>query len=90
MIAKAKVHNPKTDGIAETYDGTFREFSEEQIGLRVIEVDDRKFNVVQENPFQLWRVVPEKGRVPTVLNGLYTSVELATNDIERYVNSNKK
>lgn len=81
-MAKAKVKNPTTDH----FDGEFHEFSEEQTSSRIIEVGDQTFNVVQENPHNLWRIVPSKGTLPKALDGRYTSVMLATHAITAYVN----
>lgn len=83
-MSKTKITNPQTDG----YDGEFHEFSEDQTSVRHVEVNDMKFNIVQENPFNLWRVVPAKGGpCPETLSGKYTSVMMAEQAITRYVNS---
>jgi hypothetical protein len=85
-MAKAKIINPTMDN----YDGEFHEFSEEQTSSRTIEVSDQKFNIVQENPWNLWRVVPSKGHVPEDLEGKFTSVMMAEQAIVRYVNKRDK
>jgi hypothetical protein len=88
MDKKLKISNPKTDGYQEVNQTVeFREFSPEQVGLRVIELDGEKikYNVIQEDPFNLWRITPSRGPVPDELSGRYTSVDMATQAIQLYI-----
>lgn len=83
-MSKTKVHNPKADTVEE-YDGQFREFNDDEMGHRVIEVGNRSFNVIQKNPWALWHIVPAKGPVPKELSGTFTNVRLAQQAIELYL-----
>ena len=78
--------NPKSDG----YENLFEEHSDEQTSSRIVEVDNRKFTLVQENPFNLWRIIPSSGKVPKDLENMYTSVHLAEQAIKIYLSSQAK
>ena len=78
--------NPKTDG----FDGEFKEFQDDQMGLRIVEIEAKNgkmqtFNVSQDGQFALWKIIPSKGGVPEELSGRYTSIGQAEQAIKAYV-----
>lgn len=88
MDKKFKTHNPKSDYTEADQKPEFKDFSPDQIGLRVIELDGEKvkYNIIQENPWQLWRIQPSRGPVPDDLVGTFTSEEIAKQAIMQYIN----
>ena len=81
-----KKTNPKQDG----FDGEFKEFQDDQMGLRIVEVESKGgkmqvFNVSQDGQFALWKIIPSKGPVPDELSGKYTSIGIAEQAIKSYI-----
>jgi len=79
----SKFDNPMTDGFV----GEFKEVSDEQISIRNVETTDgKKYHVVQENPWQLWKVVDKNGK--EMLKGeKFTSERRAEEALEKYLNA---
>ena len=44
-----------------------------------------KIHIKAEDPYGFWRINLDKGNLPEKLKGMYTSVEMARKDVERYL-----
>ena len=75
-----KTENPTTDG----YIGEMVEVSENQMAVRIAETDTGvKYHIVQENPWQLWKIVDMQGE--QVINELFTSETLAGKALDKHL-----
>ena len=81
-----KVYNPKTDGEMVDYEPT----DEDEMGLRVLELEGRVFNLQIRQPHGHCFIKPEKGKVPDELSGAYTSPSRAEMAIKRYLGKQEK
>lgn len=78
---KRKVYNPKTDGDMPDYEPQ----DEDEMGLRVLELNGKKYNVVVKEPHGHFFIKPDKGRCPDELSGAYTSFGKAEMAIKQYL-----
>lgn len=77
-----RTENPTTDG----FTGEFVEVSEDQMAIRIAETDTGvKYHIVQENPWQLWKIVDLGGK--QVVDELFTSVLKAEEALTRHLNA---
>lgn len=72
------VNNPKTDG------SNIASPSEDLVGYRKVDTTKQKFHVERTDPHGFWRIRTDKGRLPDILQGQYTSSMNAINAIESY------
>jgi len=79
----SRIDNPMTDG----FTGEFKDMSDDQMAIRHIETKDgKKFHVIQENPWQLWKVVDKNGK--EMLGGeKFTSERRAEEALEKHLNA---
>ena len=78
------IRNPKTDGNEDLIPSD-EDMPEDQTATRHVEVDGRKFTINATDPYGLWHIKPDKGRVPAVLEGEFTSPSEAEQAIKAYM-----
>jgi len=79
----SRIDNPMTDG----FTGEFKELDDDQIAIRHVETSNgKKYHVVQVNPWQLWKVVDNKGK--ELFDGeKFTSSRKAEVALEKHLNA---
>ncbi len=79
----SRIDNPMTDG----FTGEFKELDDDQMAIRHIETSDgKKYHVVQQNPWQLWKVVDDKGK--ELFGGeKFTTERRAEEALEKFLNA---
>jgi hypothetical protein len=79
--------NPKTDGNEDLLIAD-EDMPEDQTAIRHIEIDDRKFKVVATDPYGLWHI-ETAGKLPQIMEGVFTSPLEAENAIKSYMAAKK-
>ena len=69
-----------------TFKLPYEETAENQ---RVIETNGAKIFLNRKDPFGFWYIKFERGEMPDILTGAYTSAELAIADINKYLDNHK-
>lgn len=64
-----------------------QDFSNDHTRKRTIVVGGRKFFAEAFDPYGLWKIIPEKGPVPEMLKGQYTSPNRCVEAIQKYLNT---
>jgi hypothetical protein len=78
---KIEIENAKTDGT------NLSKVDEEDIGYRVVTVDDKyKFSLRSKDPYGYITVSTTAGRTPKEFEGQFTDISAALNAIKAYVN----
>ena len=64
-------------------------YDETSENSRVVETNGAKIFLNRKDPYGFWYVKFERGEVPEVLSGAYTSAELAMSAINKYLEEHK-
>lgn len=86
-----KVTNPRTDGaqLSEPFDHDIFD-RDELSGIRQVEVAGQQFTLIADRQHGFWRIKPKKGPTPAALESKYTTVDFATQAINKYMATKKK
>lgn len=58
--------------------------------VREYELEYNKVYIVREDPFGLWKIKYDKGKLPEYLSGFYTSADRAERQLLRYLDEKNK
>jgi hypothetical protein len=58
--------------------------------IRTIEFEGNKMTIQRTDPFGFWYLHLNRGQLPAKLRGAYTSPDLATKDVLRYIDDKGK
>lgn len=68
----------------------FVEVDKEAARRKVVDLGNNKIITERTDPFGFWKIHFEKGRMPEMLQGQYTSYEAAQRDIDVYLRDKDK